>query len=156
MASEEARQADGAGERDAQQDTGDEHTAEGQSQSNKQPDSKMREVLDQVIEKIQEMAPVVGEKLQEGAGVVARTVREVAPVVGERMREGAGAAARKVQEGVTKAGVALEDLRDRVADRGGQRGAGSHQSAEDGQEGRPETSEGSDAGSDEPDSAPLT
>jgi hypothetical protein len=59
---------------------------------------KAHDTLDRVVEKVQEMAPIVGAKLQDGAEIVSRKVREVAPVVGDRMHEGAGIIARKVQE----------------------------------------------------------
>jgi hypothetical protein len=61
-------------------------------------EKKPREVLDRVVEKVQELAPVVGGKIQEGAEMLVRKVREVAPEVGERVQEGAVVVAKKVQE----------------------------------------------------------
>jgi len=87
-----------------------------------------RETFDRVVEKVQELAPVVGAKLHDGAVVVAKKVQEMAPVVGEKVVHGARSVAHAVQEatpvvakevteGVHKAGEVFEDLKQQWAGR---------------------------------------
>lgn len=62
------------------------------------PESRTREAFEHVVEKVQELAPVIADKLQEGAEIVVRKVREVAPEVGRGVQQGAGVVAKKVHE----------------------------------------------------------
>jgi hypothetical protein len=79
---------------------------EGPGEDGHAQESKLREFIDQVKDKVQDVAPVVGERLHDGVDLAARKMREVAPVVGERVGEGA-----------VKVGKAIEDLGHKLQDR---------------------------------------
>ncbi|HWE63982.1 MAG TPA: hypothetical protein VHB98_19890, partial [Chloroflexota bacterium] len=94
-------------------------------------ENRAREVVDRVIEKIQEVAPVVGERIQGGVGAGVRKVEEVAPEIGGKVLEGIDVVVRKVEEaapvvgekvqqGAAKLGDAVEGWRDKLATRGDQ------------------------------------
>jgi hypothetical protein len=70
----------------------------GEQHPPKERAAEHRTAVDQVVEKIQEWAPIVGEHLQQGASAVEHKVREVAPVIGEKAQDAALAVVKKVQE----------------------------------------------------------
>jgi hypothetical protein len=107
--------------------------------------------VDQVVEKIQEWAPIVGERLQQGASAVEHKVREVAPGVGEKVQDAALAVAKKVQEltpvvvkevraGAARAGEALGSRQQR------RHGGQTNQSTDPGHAAEPEHTDDAEPG----------
>jgi hypothetical protein len=101
---------------DGQRAEGDRTNGDGHS-GDHSSDGKARAALDYVVEKVQEYAPVVGERIQEGAVIVARKARQMAPVVGDKVQHGAMVLTRKVQEAAPIVKKEAEELYDVIRQR---------------------------------------